>query len=120
MADASAEAGAVLDHDEGAAEHTIVMMIPYHDTIVIMIVTSIYDYHTEGSAEHHHLRPDFNFNVELLIFFIYFFHFYLILIIEGAAQHHHLHPGRLGQPHLHPPHRHLHLRHPGHAGRTYK
>ena len=96
------------------------MMIPYHDTIVIMIVTSIYDYHTEGSAEHHHLRPDFNFNVEFLIFFIYFFHFYLILIIEGAAQHHHLHPGRLGQPHLHPPHRHLHLRHPGHAGRTYK
>ena len=57
MADASAEAGAVLDHDEGAAEHTI----------VIMIVTSIYGYHDEGAAEHHHLHPDLDCNVFFLL-----------------------------------------------------
>ena len=37
---------------------------------------------------------------------------------QGAVEHHHLDIGRPGQPHLHPAYRHLHLRHPGHAGET--
>ena len=34
---------------------------------------------------------------------------------EGPAEHHHLHAGRPGKPHLHPPHRYLHLRRARHA-----
>ena len=37
---------------------------------------------------------------------------------QGAVEHHHLDIGRPWQPHLHPAYRHLHLRHPRHAGET--
>ena len=43
---------------------------------------------------------------------------HLHLPTQGAVEHHHLDAGRPWQPHLHPAYRHLHLRHPRHAGET--
>ena len=82
MADASSEAGAVLDHHEGADD----------------------DDRTHHKQHIHHSHYCDNYEV------------ISDLNAQGPAEHHHLHPGRLGQPHIHPPHRHLHLRHLGHAG----
>ena len=82
MADASSEAGAVLDHHEGADDD---------DRTHIHI-----HIHHSHYCDNYEVISDLN--------------------AQGPAEHHHLHPGRLGQPHLHSPHRHLHLRHLGHAG----